>query len=345
MQNLTCKQKSCSLWRHSIDAEILKYGQPATSYPYFIFEREKNGDLLQYRVGDYIAAGSQAKIFNLVPLEPRYKTKALKYYLSARDAELEIHVVNRIGKKLPVESVSLLKPFKFFENNLAIMQKFDGSLVNFFKKNPGWDQRLDAMQQLINNLAFLQRKRIFHGDIHPGNILYRNKTKRIFCLADFGSGFLLQKNTTNKVWGPSLFATGPEMAEVGSLQRAKKITQRNLLCKAIDVRCLGAVLCCICIATNQVEFSSLSSHSGYSVSEYGHVSLKQLTNKDKKKYQIPKPIFKLIKGMMEPDPSKRHTIKRAAKIINMFMLNFTREQESLKRKSKIKALEAVLFAE
>ena len=74
-----------------------------------------------------------------------------------------------------------------YEKRVMLLDLADGDLYSLLKMNISEEQRLDIADQLVDSLAALSQKNIWHRDIKPLNFLYFKEGERYrVVVADFG---------------------------------------------------------------------------------------------------------------------------------------------------------------
>lgn len=175
------------------------WGFNSESKKIYRVKRIKNNEIprtetIIYSLGAQLGYGATSKVFELIPNDPKKKTKAVKI---ANTNEL-FFFEKEYNKllKLPQSEGVQLPPHAFFPGccrtdklivrSMIIMPKYNGALYEFHDKmTPG--MKIEAMRQLIQGLSALHTTGIYPGDIDLNNIMYRLKENKYrYDFIDFG---------------------------------------------------------------------------------------------------------------------------------------------------------------
>ena len=165
---------------------------------------------------------SSIKIYN-----SKNKKYLLKFYKSKKKeleyekAKFEYDVLSLLESNINIVNVFDYKNFNIVsnKNNFIILEYIEGSTIFEKVLNENLDEKkiYKIINQLINCYSNLHKLNILHGDIHPSNIIYNNKS--MIRIIDFGESIIIGEKI-NKNAGLSFFCP-PERLNVISFNKFK----------------------------------------------------------------------------------------------------------------------------
>ncbi|KAI5186666.1 membrane-associated tyrosine- and threonine-specific cdc2-inhibitory kinase [Nematocida homosporus] len=164
----------------------------------------------------------------------------------------------------------------------------NGTLKEFLKKNSYLSQKvlLSLAAQMINGLKAINRAKIVHLDIKPENIyLHRDKKRRILVkIGDFSISRPMEDRTEIEHDGDRLYMA-PELLQ-------------NSCSAASDVYSLGLIFIemflCVGVPLKSIPWTKISTAQKKEIISKSKISLE---------------LYRLIKKMIDPNPSRRPTIQ------------------------------------
>lgn len=204
-----------------------------------------------------------------------------------------------------------------------IEEKYDGSLEELNFNNLSHNQKLSFIRgfkdiveavQFLNSHSSLSRENYIHGDIKPGNILYKTNINGnlSLCLCDFGFSY---SHETVLEWYSSLLEKMeyPLLYTTNFYQNFDKISIKVDLVlnnreealkkiKAMEIYALGQTLKCV--------FNVENTH----YTDPRPLYVKSIEHKLNPEFYIN--IFDLISSMTEPNPSDRPNFEEVIKFLD-----------------------------